>query len=59
MYERIEEEMKGVQQALHSIHTMYIFPPSSEGIELGDKPAQLCRIEYMTEAHLHHVQEEK
>jgi hypothetical protein len=41
MYERIEEEIKWVQQALHSIHAVSTAPPSSEGTKLGDEPAQL------------------
>jgi hypothetical protein len=59
MYDRIEAELKGVQQALYSSHAVSTAPPSSEGIELGDEPAQLRRIADSTEAHLHHVQEEK
>jgi hypothetical protein len=55
MYERIEEEMRGVQQALHSSHTMSTTPPPSEETELGDEPAQLHRIVDETEARLHHV----
>jgi hypothetical protein len=34
-------------------------PPSSEGIELGDELAQLCRLIDVIEARLHHVHEEK
>jgi hypothetical protein len=41
MYEIIEEELKGVQKAIHSIHAVSIMPPSSKGVELGDKPTQL------------------
>jgi ribosome assembly protein YihI (activator of Der GTPase) len=59
MYERIEGELRGVQQALHSIHTMFIVAPPSEEIEMGDEPAQLRKIVDATEAHLRHVQEEK
>jgi hypothetical protein len=59
MYDRIEAEMKGVQQALYSSRAVSTAPPSSEGIEVGDEPAQLCRLADVTEAHLHHVQEEK
>jgi hypothetical protein len=32
---------------------------SSEGIELGDEPAQLHRLADVKEAHLQRVQEEK
>jgi hypothetical protein len=59
MYERIEVEMKGVQQALYSSRAVSTVPPSSEGTELGDEPAQLHRIADATKAHLHRVQEEK
>jgi hypothetical protein len=59
MYEIIEAEMKGVQQALHSSHAVSIAPPSSEEIELGDKPAQLRQIKNATEAFHHRVPEEK
>jgi hypothetical protein len=41
MYEIIEVEMKGVQQALHSSRVVPTVPPSSEMTELGDEPAQL------------------
>jgi hypothetical protein len=59
MYERIEADLKGVQKSLHSICAMSIAPPSPEGTELGDEPAQLRRIENATEARLRRVQEEK
>jgi hypothetical protein len=59
MYERIEAELRGVQQALHSSHAVSTAPPPSEETELGDEPAQLRRIADATEAHLRHVQEEK
>jgi hypothetical protein len=41
MYERIEVELKGVQQALYSSRAVSTTPPSSEGRELGDEPTQL------------------
>jgi hypothetical protein len=59
MYERIEVKVNWVQQALYSSHEVSTVPPSSEGTELGDEPAQLRRIADATEALLHHVQEEK
>jgi hypothetical protein len=59
MYEIIEAELKGVQQALHSSHTVSTTPPSSEGTVLGDKPAQLLRKVDATEARLCRVQKEK
>jgi hypothetical protein len=39
MYDRIEAEMKGVQQALYLSHAVSTVPPSSEVIELEDEPA--------------------
>jgi hypothetical protein len=42
MYDRIAGDLKGVHKALYSIHAVSIAPPSLEGIELGDDPAQLC-----------------
>jgi hypothetical protein len=59
MYDRIETKVRGVQQSLHSSRAVSTAPPPSEEPELGDKPAQLCRIADATEAHLHHAQEEK
>jgi hypothetical protein len=59
MYDRIEAELKGVQQALYSSHTVSTASLSSGGIEVGDEPAQLRRLADATEAHLHRVQEEK
>ena len=59
MYDRIETELRGVQQALHSSRAVSIVPPPSEEPELGDEPAQLCRIADATKDHLCHVQEEK
>jgi hypothetical protein len=37
MYEKIEAELKGVQQVLYSNCAMSTAPPSSEGTELGDE----------------------
>jgi hypothetical protein len=48
MYDRIEEELRGVQQALHYNHIL-----------LGDEPTQLRRIADATKAHLYRAQEEK
>jgi hypothetical protein len=59
MYDRIKVELKGVHQALYSSHAVFIAPSSSEGIELGDEPAQLHKLVDASEAHLRHVQEEK
>jgi hypothetical protein len=58
MYDRIEVELRGVQQALQSSHIVSTVPPPSEAPELGDEPTQLHRLADATEAHLHHAQEE-
>jgi hypothetical protein len=52
MYDRIKVEMKGVNQALYSNRAMSTVPSSSKGIEVGDEPAQLCRLAYATEARI-------
>jgi hypothetical protein len=59
MYDRIETNLRGVQQALHSSRTVPTAPPPPEELELGDEPSQLHRIADMTEARLRHIQEEK
>jgi hypothetical protein len=59
VYERIEAKLRGVQQPLHSSHVVSTTPPPSNETELGYEPTQLCRIAYVTEAHLRHMQEEK
>jgi hypothetical protein len=58
MYDIIEVELRGVQQALHSSHTVSTVTPPSEAPELGDEPTQLRRLADVTEARLHHAQEE-
>jgi hypothetical protein len=58
MYERIEEELRGVQKSLHSSCAVSTAPPPSKEIALGDECAQLRRIADVTEAHLRRVQEE-
>jgi hypothetical protein len=59
MYDRIETELRGVQQALHSSRAMSTVPPSSKEQELGDEPSQLRRLADATKVHLHRAQEEK
>jgi hypothetical protein len=59
MYDRIEADLKGVQQAPYSSHTVSIVASSSEVLELGDEATQLQRIVDATEAHLRQVHEEK
>jgi hypothetical protein len=58
MYDRIEVELRGVQQALQSSRAVSTAPPPSEAPELGDEPAQLRRLADATEAHLRRAQEE-
>ena len=59
MYDRIETELRGVQQALQSNHAVSTIPPPSDETEMGDDPTQIRQIADTTEAHLRHVQEEK
>jgi hypothetical protein len=59
MYERIEEELRGVQQVLHSSRVVSTAPLSLEETKLGDEYAQLHRIVDVTEAFLRCIQEEK
>jgi hypothetical protein len=58
MYDRIEVELRGVQQALQSSRTVSTMPLPSGEQELGDEPAQLRRLADATEAHLRRAQEE-
>ena len=55
MFDRIEEEIKGVQQALYSSLTVSTASLSKGDIEVGDEPTQLWRLEDSTEVHLHQV----
>jgi hypothetical protein len=50
LYERIEKELKEIQQAIHSSRAVPTVPSSSKIAELGDEPAQLRRLEDATEA---------
>jgi uncharacterized protein YbbK (DUF523 family) len=59
MYDRIEAEIKWVQQTLYLNRVVSNAPSSLEGIEMGDDPAQLRRLEDAIEARLRRVQEEK
>jgi hypothetical protein len=59
MYDRIEKELKDIQQAIQSSCAVSTVPSSIENIELGDEPTQLRRLADATEARLHRVQEEK
>jgi hypothetical protein len=53
MYDIIETELRGVQQALHSSTCSSTAPLPLEELELGDEPAQIHRIVDATEALLH------
>jgi hypothetical protein len=55
MYDRIEVELKGVQQAIYYNCAMSTALSSSTGVELGDDSTQLRRITYATEALLRQV----
>jgi hypothetical protein len=59
LYDRIEKELKDIQQAIHSSHTVPIVPSSTESVELGDEPTQLRRLVDAIEARLCQAQEEK
>jgi hypothetical protein len=41
MYERIEKELKNIQQAIHLSRVVPTTPSSLKIVELGDEPAQL------------------
>jgi hypothetical protein len=59
MYDRIEKELKDIQQAIQSSRAVSTAPPSTENVELGDEPTQLRRLADATETRLRRVQEEK
>jgi hypothetical protein len=55
MYDIIKAYLKGIQQVIYSSQVMSTASSSSEGVELGDEPTQLRRIEDATEAHFRRV----
>jgi hypothetical protein len=57
MYTRIEAKLRGVQQFFYLSCAVSNAPPPSEEPELGDEPAQLCRLADVTEACLHQAQD--
>jgi hypothetical protein len=57
MYDRIETELRGVHQALHSSPAIPTMPPPPKEPKLGDETAKLHRIADATEAHLRRMQE--
>jgi hypothetical protein len=50
LYERIEKELKDIQQAIHLSRAVPIAPSLPKIIELGDEPTQLQRLTDATEA---------
>jgi hypothetical protein len=58
VFNRIKDELQGVQQALQSSHTVSIVPLSVRTPELGDEPTQLHQITDTVEAHLRRAHEE-
>jgi hypothetical protein len=52
LYDRIEKELKNIQQAIHSSRMVPIVPSSAEITELGDEPTQLRRLVDAIEARL-------
>jgi hypothetical protein len=52
MYDRIEDELCGVQQALQYICAVSTVPFPLGEVELGDEPAQLHHLVETVEAHL-------
>jgi gas vesicle protein len=59
LYERIEKDLKDIQQAIYLSRTVPIVPLSSKTVELGDEPTQLQRIEDAIEARICQFKEEK
>jgi hypothetical protein len=55
MFDRIEAELKGVQQALYSSRTVPTTLLLAGDIEVGDEPAQLRRLADSTKTRLHCV----
>jgi hypothetical protein len=52
LYERIEKELKNIQQAIHSSHTVPIAPYLLKSAKLGDEPTQLRILADATEAQI-------
>jgi hypothetical protein len=58
MYNRIEIELQGVQQALQFSHTVHTMPLIVGIVEPRDEPTQLHQIADMVEARLRQAQED-
>jgi glutamate synthase domain-containing protein 1 len=52
MYDRIEKELKDIQQAIHSSRTVPTAPSSMKIVELGDEPTELQILADATKAQL-------
>jgi hypothetical protein len=52
MYDRIEKELKDIQQAIHFSHAVPITPYLAKSVELGDEPTQLKMLVDATDAQL-------
>jgi len=59
MYEKIEVELKGVQQEIQSSGAVSTMPPPSKEPELEDEPSQLFKLDNVIEYRLHRAQVEK
>jgi hypothetical protein len=59
LYERIERELKEVQQDVRLVYAVPVMPSSSQTLELGNELAQLRRIVYATEYWFQRDREEK
>jgi hypothetical protein len=49
LYEKVEKELKEIQRAIQSVHTVPIVPFSLEIAGLGDEPTPLRRLTDATE----------
>jgi hypothetical protein len=58
VFNRIKDELQGVQHALQSSHTISTLPLSARTLELGYEPSQLHQITDIVEARLQQAQEE-
>jgi hypothetical protein len=59
MYDRIEKEIRDIQQAIHLSRIVPTAPSLVESVELGDEPTQLRILADERETRLHQLQEEK
>jgi len=59
LYERIDKEVKEIQQIIYSSRAVPTAPSWSESEKLGYEPTQLQRLTGVIEAQIFRVQEEK